>query len=80
MEAVTMQSQNIVKNLLIVEFFGALMFAVVCAAYIFGIPANTVLHGNLEFRIVLGFLGLAFFDGSLLLIAMAYGYRKGLSR
>jgi hypothetical protein len=73
------QIQSLLKKILIVQLFGALMFAVVCAAYIFGIPTNNVLHNHLEFRIVLGFLGLAFFDGSILALAMAYGYRKGLA-
>ncbi len=66
-----MQGEKIWKQLLVVEALGAVMFAVVCAAYIFGLPDDTVLHGELAFRIVIGVFGLAFFAGSATLLAAA---------
>ena len=51
---------------LAIQLFGAAMFALVCAAYIFGLP-NTVLHETLAFRVGIGFFGSFLFLGSLVL-------------
>jgi hypothetical protein len=58
------------KFLFAAQGVGALLFATVCVAYIFGLRATTgniVLHDQLSFRIVLGA------SGSLFLIMVAAG-------
>jgi hypothetical protein len=48
------------------------MFAVVCAAYFLGLPSDTVLHGELAFRVAIGVFGTTFFVGSIVMLAVAY--------
>ena len=67
-----MQEQKLSKYLLAVQLFGAVMFSVVCASYILGLPTDTVYHGELSFRIVIGFFGSVFFVGSIVMLAFAY--------
>ncbi len=71
-----MQGEKLWKLLLVVEALGAIMFAVVCAAYIFGLPDDTVLHGELAFRIVIGVFGLAFFAGSAAMLVAAISQKR----
>ena len=52
------------------------MFGIVCAAYIFGLPTDTVLHGELAFRVAIGIFGSLFFAGSIAMLAVAYAKRK----
>jgi hypothetical protein len=66
------QEKKFAKYLLTVQFFGALMFAVACASYLLGLPTDTVLHGELAFRIVIGILGSVFFVGSIVMLAVAF--------
>jgi hypothetical protein len=67
-----MRNNRNTKYLLTVEAFGAVMFAVVCLAYILGLPSNSVLHGELAFRVVIGFFGSVFFVGSIAVLIAAY--------
>jgi hypothetical protein len=58
------------KFLFAAQVVGALLFATVCVAFIFGLQAttgNVVLHDQLSFRIVLGA------SGSLFLVMVAAG-------
>ncbi len=59
-----------------IQLFGAVMFAAVCAAYIFGLPTDTVLHGELSYRLLIGVFGAVFFVGSVATIAAAFASRK----
>jgi hypothetical protein len=67
-----MRNNRNTKYLLAVEAFGAVMFAVVCLAYILGLPSNSVLHGEVAFRVVIGFFGSVFFVGSIAVLIAAY--------
>jgi hypothetical protein len=67
-----MQRQKFTKHVLAIQLFGAVMFAVVCAAYILGLPSDTVLHGELAFRVVIGVFGAVLFVGSIVMLAAAY--------
>jgi hypothetical protein len=69
------QGQKFTKHLLAIQLFGALMFAVVCAAYILGLPSDTVLHGELAFRVAIGVFGSLLFVGSIVMLAAAYAKR-----
>ncbi len=68
-----MEGQKFNKYLLPTQLFGALMFAVVCIAYILGLGTHphTVLHGELAFRIVIGVFGSIFFAGSIVMLIVA---------
>jgi hypothetical protein len=66
-----MKREALVKPMLIVELFGALMLAAVCAAYILGLPTDTVLHGELAYRITIGIFGSAFLIGSVVILVVA---------
>ena len=73
-----MQPQKFNKYILTIQLFGAVMFALVCAAYILGLPSDTVLHGELAFRVAIGLFGSLFFAGSIAMLAVAYAQRKHL--
>ena len=73
-----MQTQKFTKYLLIIQLFGAIMFSMVCAAYILGLPTDTVLHEELTFRVAIGTFGSLFFAGSIAMLAVAYTQRKRL--
>jgi hypothetical protein len=66
------QRRKFTKPLLAIQLFGAVMFAVVCAAYFLGLPSDTVLHGELAFRVAIGVFGTTFFVGSIVMLAVAY--------
>jgi hypothetical protein len=66
------QGQKFSKYVLAIQLFGALMFGVVCLAYILGLPTDTVLHGELAFRIVLSVFGSVFFVGSIAMLVVTY--------
>jgi len=70
------QSQNYPKYILAIQLFGALMFAVVCLAYILGLPSDEVFHEELVYRVVIGGFGSIFFAGSVVLLAVAYVTRN----
>ena len=66
-----MEGQKFNKYLLPIQLFGALMFAVVCIAYILGLPDHTVFHGELAFRAVIGVFGSIFFASSITILIVA---------
>ena len=78
LEQLNMQQQKYSKYLLTIQLCGAVMFGIVCAAYILGLPSDTVLHGELAFRIAIGFFGILFFAGSIAMLAVAYAKRRRL--
>lgn len=75
-----MQNKKFTKYVLAIQLFGALMFAVVCLAYIFGLPSDTVFHEELTYRVALGAFGSVFFFGSTVLVAVDYVIRNRVSK
>ena len=71
-----MKLQKFSKYLLPIQLCGAVMFGIVCAAYILGLPSDTVLHGELAFRVAIGVFGSLFFIGSIAMLTIAYVKRK----
>ncbi len=71
-----MNGEKFWKPLLAIEALGAVMFAVVCAAYIFGLPKDEVLHKELAYRIAIGVFGLSFFAGSAAMLTVAIGQKR----
>jgi uncharacterized membrane protein len=72
------EGQKFRKYLLPIQLFGALMFAVVCIAYILGLPDHSVFHGELAVRVVIGVFGSIFFVGSIVMLVVAGMTRKRL--
>jgi len=66
------EGQKFTKPVLVIQLFGAVMFAVVCAAYILGLPSDTVFHEELAFRVAISVFGSALFIGSIAMLAVAY--------
>ena len=73
-----MQQQKFNKYIITIQFLGAVMFAIVSAAYILGLPGDTVFHGELPFRVAIAIFGSIFFVGSVAMLAVAYFERKRL--
>jgi hypothetical protein len=72
LEQFEVRGKKFSKSVFAIQLFGALMFAVVCIAYILGLPTNTVLHGELSFRIVLSVFGSVFFVSSIAMLVVTY--------
>jgi hypothetical protein len=67
-----LKKQEFVKPVILIQLFGATMFAAVSIAYLLGLPTDTVYHGELAFRIAIGTLGSVFFVGSIIMLLAGF--------
>jgi hypothetical protein len=71
-----MLSEKFTKQILGVQFFGIVMFAIVCTAYSLQFLTGDVMHGELAFRIAIGTFGSVFLVSSIIMLIFAYLKRK----
>ncbi len=70
-----LQHNQISKLLLFTQALGGVLFAVVCAAYFFGLRATSsyiVLHSERTYRVAIGSVGCLFLVTTIAMLLLAY--------